>query len=206
MAFEFVKKIKNKVKSKIKNNTLYQKYFGFESGIDITDDKEVQYRKNVVIKNIIFVSNMVYTVIFFLVSLGNPSDQSNWLLTVLLFPVTFLVNYVLKKLINKGSSDALSQTLAMYVGSFYMFLSTIIIYIKLKYGSQTYLAEVGYILIYYSLLICAFYQNRLMLKNVYVFVIVLMTVLHFLVTYPVVQGAGRLSVLEFVSTHSFLSL
>ena len=200
MAFEFVEKIKNKVKSKIKNNTLYQKYFGFESGIDITDDKKVQYRKNVVIKNIIFVSNMVYTVIFFLVSLGNPSDQSNWLLTVLLFPVTFLVNYVLKKLINKGADDALSQTLAMYVGSFYMFLSTIIIYIKLKYGSQTYLAEVGYILIYYSLLICAFYQNRLMLKNVYVFVIVLMTVLHFLVTYPVVQGAGKLSVLEFVTT------
>ena len=131
MAFEFVKKIKNKVKSKIKNNTLYQKYFGFESGIDITDDKEVQYRKNVVIKNIIFVSNMVYTVIFFLVSLGNPSDQSNWLLTVLLFPVTFLINHLLGKMIKRGAKDNLSQRLSMYLASFYMFLSSILIYIKL---------------------------------------------------------------------------
>lgn len=198
MAFEKIKRMKTKLKHKLTNNTLYQKYFGFESGIDITDDKKVQYRKNVVIKNIIFVSNIIYTIIFFVISLGNPSDQSNWLLTLLLFPVTFLVNYILKKLIHKGPDDALSQTLAMYVGSFYMFLSTIIIYIKLKYGSQAYLGEVGYILVYYSLLICAFYQNKTMLKNVFIWVIVLMTIMHFLVTYPMVQEASSESILDFL--------
>lgn len=198
MAFEKVKKLKKNIKTKIQNNTFYQKYFGFESGIDITDDKKVQYRKNVVIKNIIFVSNIVYTIIFFVISLGNPSEQSNWLLTLLLFPVTFLINYILKKLINKGSDDSLSQSLAMYVGSFYMFLSTIIIYIKLKYGSQTYLAEVGYILVYYSLLICAFYQNKNMLKLVFLWVIILMTIMHFVFTYPIVQDASGKPILVFL--------
>ena len=115
MAFKKLTNLKSKLQTKIRNNTFYQRYFGFENGIDITDDAMVQYRKNVVIKNIIFVSNMIYTVIFFLISIGAPSDQSNWLLTILLFPVTFLVNHILKKMIKKGPSDSLSQTLAMYI-------------------------------------------------------------------------------------------
>lgn len=203
MAFNKIKKLKTKLQNKIRNNTLYQRYFGFENGIDITDDKQVQYRKNVVIKNIIFVSNMIYTVIFFLISLGSE-DQSNWLLTLILFPVTFLVNHILKRLIKKGPDDALSQTLAMYVGSFYMILSTVLIYIKLKYGktgaedSGNYLAEVGYILIYYSLLICAFYQDKKMLKNIFGWVLVLITILHFVVTYNIVKMAAENSILGFL--------
>jgi len=107
------------------NNTFFEKNFGFESGIDITDDNQVLYRKNVVIKNIIFVSNILYTIIFTILSLG---DESNWMLTVLLFPVTFFVNATLKKMINKGADDKMSQTIAMYFASFYMFLSSIVIY------------------------------------------------------------------------------
>lgn len=190
MAFNKLKNLKTKLQNKIRNNTFYQKYFGFENGIDITDDKMVQYRKNVVIKNIIFVSNMLYTLIFFVVSIGDPNDQSNWLLTLLLFPVTFLVNQILKNMIKKGPDDALSQTLAMYMGSFYMILSTVIIYIKLKYGDQDYMKEIGYILVYYSLLICAFYQNKKMLKNIFLWVFVLVTILHFTVTYNLVAMAG----------------
>lgn len=200
MAFKKLHNLKSKLQTKIRDNTFYQKYFGFENGIDITDDKMVQYRKNVVIKNIIFVSNMIYTVIFFMISLGDPADQSNWLLTILLFPVTFLVNHILKRMIKKGPEDALSQTLAMYIGSFYMFLSTIIIYIKLKSGDQKYLQEVGYILVYYSLLICAFYQNKRMLKNIFLWVLVLMTILHFTVTYSVVEVARQKTILEFITT------
>ena len=200
MAFNKLKNLKSKLQNKIRNNTFYQRYFGFENGIDITDDKMVQYRKNVVIKNIIFVSNILYTLIFFLVSLGDSQDQSNWLLTILLFPVTFLVNHVLKKMIKKGPEDALAQTLAMYIGSFYMFLSTIIIYIKLKYGDQAYLSEVGYILVYYSLLICAFYQNKKMLKNIFLWVLVLMTILHFTVTYNIVLMAREYTIPEFLAS------
>ena len=206
MAFNKLGKLKTKLQNKIRNNTLYQRYFGFENGIDITDDKQVQYRKNVVIKNIIFVSNMIYTVIFFLVSLGSD-DKSNWLLTILIFPITWFINHILTRLIKKGPKDALSQTLAMYVGSLYMILSTVLVYIKLKYGKTgmtvgdttiNYLAEVGYILIYYALLICAFYQDKKMLKNIFFWVVALMTLLHFIVTYNILKMAADYTIIEFI--------
>ena len=165
----------NKIKSKIINNALFSKMFSFESGIDITNDDEVLYRKNVVIKNIIFISNLIYTLIF----------SSNWILTVILFPATFLVNYFLSNLIKKGPKDQMSQNIATYLACGYMFLSAIVIYVKLKYGSADYLKEVGYILIYYSLAVCAFYQDKKLLKNICLMVVVIVTVLHFTLTYPI---------------------
>ena len=194
-----LKDLKAKLAKKIKKSTLFQDKFGFENNIDITDDKQVIYRKNVVIKNIIFISNIMYTIVFALASILE-STSSNWLLTILLFPVTFLVNKMLSRLINRGSDDTLSQTMAMYVASFYMFLSAVLVYLKLKvqfdpyYNGGTHdnilIAECGYILIYYSLLICAFYQDKKMLKNIFIWVILLVTILSFIVTYPIVQRAN----------------
>ena len=93
----------NKFKNKITNNTFFQKQFGFEQDIDIASDNEVLYRKNTVIKNIIFLSNMFYTIVFALVSLSvtisgdvQSSNWSNWLLTILFFPITFIVNQTLQ--------------------------------------------------------------------------------------------------------------
>ena len=100
-------KLKDKLKRTIKNTSFFKEKFGFESGIDITNDNQVLYRKNVVIKNIIFVSNLIFTLLFTIISLG---DSSNWLLTFLLFPVTFFVNYSLTKFIKKGPDDKMSQT------------------------------------------------------------------------------------------------
>lgn len=173
--------IKNKIKNKIVNTTFFRNMFGFESGIDITDEKQVLYRKNVVIKNIILLSNIFYTLLFGIITI---TEQSNFLLAALLFPVTFLVNYSLKKMLKKGPEDYMAQTIAMYGSCFYMFLSAIVIYVKLKNGSGSYLQECGYILLYYSLAICAFYQDGKMLKNICIWVVLLITLLHFFVTYP----------------------
>lgn len=192
-----VKGLKNKIQSKIKNNTFFQSRFGFESGIDITNDNQVLYRKNVVIKNIVFMSNLIYTLIFTIISITEPS---NWLLTVLLFPVTFIVNSGLKKMIKKGPEDHMAQVIAMYIASFYMFLSTIVIYIKLKVGDADYLKECGYILLYYSLAICAFYQDKKMLKNVFMWVFILITILHFTVTYPLLNSDMATNPNEFLHT------
>ena len=68
-----------------------------------------------------------------IISIGDPTNSSNWLLTVLLFPVTALVNYFLGRLIKTGPDDNLSQTMAMYLAAFYMLLSSILVYVKLKY-------------------------------------------------------------------------
>ncbi len=198
------KNLKEKITNKLKTNTFFQDKFGFENGIDITDDNEVLYRKNIVIKNIIFVANLIYTLIFTIITIGDPTNRSNWLLTVLLFPITFLINHFLGKMIKRGSKDNLSQRLSMYLASFYMFLSSILIYIKLKYGDTGtdagghYLAECGYILIYISLLITAFYQDKKMLKNVFVWVLVGVTLLHFVVTYSLVEKAQNRSIFDFL--------
>lgn len=196
--------LKNKIANKFKTNTFFQDKFGFENGIDITDDNEVLFRKNVVIKNIILIANIIYTLIFTIISIGDPSNRANWLLTILLFPVTFLINHLLGKMIKRGSKDNLSQRLSMYLASFYMFLSSILIYIKLKYGETgtdaggKYLAECGYILIYVSLLITAFYQDKKMLKYVFLWVLVGVTILHFVVTYSMVSSAQGKTILEFI--------
>ena len=185
----FLDKLKNKIKIKIKNNTFFNKQFGFEVGIDITNDNQVLYRKNTVIKNIIFLSNIFYTLVFFLIAIGDTKDWSTWVLTILLFPVTFIVNNTLKKLIKKGPEDNMSQLIAMYVACFYMFLSAIIVYIKLKYGSVQFLQEVGYILLYYSLAICAFYQDKKLLKNIFLWLFIIVTILHFIISYNVFEMA-----------------
>lgn len=185
------------IKNKIKKMKIFDNMFGFESGIDITDDNQVLYRKNVVIKNIIFVSNLIYTLIFTIISFG---EKSNWLLTILMFPVTFLVNHALNKTINKDPNDKMTQTVAMYLASFYMFLSAIIIYFKLKNGSLVFLQECGYILLYYSLAVVAFYQNKKMLKVVCEWVMVLVTILHFTVTYNILFSEEAMDITLFVTS------
>ncbi len=190
-------KLKDKLKRTIKNTSFFKEKFGFESGIDITNDNQVLYRKNVVIKNIIFVSNLIFTLLFTIISLG---DSSNWLLTFLLFPVTFFVNYSLTKFIKKGPDDKMSQTIAMYFASFYMFLISIIIYFKLRNGTQNYLKECGYILIYYSLAITAFYQDKKLLKNVYTWLFIIVTILHFTVTYNIVEMSKSQDIFTFIKT------
>ena len=44
---------KSKIQQVIKDNKFFINNFGFESGIDITNDTQVLYRKNYVIKNIV---------------------------------------------------------------------------------------------------------------------------------------------------------
>lgn len=211
---------KNRISNKIKNNTFFQRMFGFEVGIDVTNDNEVLYRKNVVIKNIIFVVNLIYTLIFTFAGFIF-GDKSNFLLTILVFPLTFFVNYTLKRFMKKGPKDSMSQLIAEYFSCFYMFLSAILVYIKLRYNSDTILTSVingevplenitkwiigecGYILIFVALTICAFYQDKKLLRNIFLWVFIIVTILHFTVTYGVIGEVSK-SENPFVFLSSFV--
>ncbi len=183
--------------AKIKEWSIFQKYFGFEEGIDITNETQVLFRKNVVIKNIIFISNLIYTLIFAIISVG---ETSNLVLTIICFPVTFLVNNMLKRTIFKNKDDLLKQQIAMYICCFYMFLTAILIYLRLKTSSLgSYLGEVGYILLYYSLVVVSFYQDKKMLKIVFQWVFVIVTILHFTLTYSIISKDYASSVVLFVT-------
>lgn len=173
------------LKNKIKNTKFFNNAFGFESGIDITNDTQVLYRKNIVIKNIIFLSNVVFTLIFTILSFG---EQSNIILAVLLGIVTFALNLYLKRSINKNPEDQTSQKIASYLSCFYMLALAIVIYVKLKFGEIEYLKECGYILLYYSLAVCSFYQDKRLLKTVFAWTLIIVTILHFSITYDIIAS------------------
>ncbi|MDE7106671.1 MAG: hypothetical protein K2O22_05850, partial [Anaeroplasmataceae bacterium] len=109
----------------------------------------------------------------------------NIILAVLLGIITFVLNIYLKRSINKNPEDYTSQNIASYLSCFYMLALAIVIYIKLKFGEIEYLKECGYILLYYSLAVCSFYQNKKLLKTVFAWTLIIVTVLHFSVTYAI---------------------
>lgn len=174
-----------------KISVFFERNFSFEHGVDLNDEVEVLFRRNIVIKNIIFVSNIVYSLILFLVSIGDPSN-GNWLWTVIPFPLTFVINQTIKKIIYSENKDLIRQQIAMYMCSFYMFLSAIFVYIKLKSGATTVgYAEAGYMLLYYSLVVISLYQDTKMLKNVFGWMFAIVTILHFTMTYSFVDFASN---------------
>lgn len=186
----------------------FNNMLSFEKGIDITDDYAVLKRKNIVIKNIIFFSNITYTLILFLISLlGNGT--SNWVLTIIFVPVTFGLNRTLSKLINETSHEKTKQQIAMYIAAFYMILSSVLIYFKLKtqmndsgsiLNGKLNVGEAGYILIYYSLLVISLYQDKKMLMSVSKWMLVIITIIHFTITYMIFNEEYATSFIEFFKT------
>jgi len=138
--------------------SIFAKFFGFEEGVDITNDVAVLYRRNVVIKNIIFLSNVMYSIILFLLSLSSEGQVSDWFFTVLAFPLTYVINKLLRKLINMDVNDRTKQMVAMYVAAFYIFL-------------------------YYAVVVISLYQEKKLLSSSFQGLLALLTVIHLLWTY-----------------------
>ena len=191
-----------------KISSFFERNFSFEHGVDLNDEVEVLFRRNIVIKNIIFVSNIVYSIILFLISIGDSSN-GNWLWSVIPFPLTFVINQTIKKIIYSEHKDILRQQIAMYMCSFYMFLSAILVYLKLKSGVNTSpYSEAGYMLLYYSLVVISLYQDTKMLKNVFGWMFSIVTVLHFTLTHSFVDYAseGFINFLKLLTTNPDLSV
>lgn len=182
--------------------------FGFEKDIDISDETQVLFRRNIVIKNIIFVSNLVYSVLMVIMSFIT-STSSNWILTAILFPLTFLLNSTLKKTIYKNKDDNTSQKIAMYFACFYIVLSSVIIYMKMKTGGSNF-GEAGYMLIYYALIITSLYQNKNLLRTISKWFIVLITILHFTITYNMIsaeyEGSTFHQIISFIRSEEFADI
>ncbi|MDX9691505.1 MAG: hypothetical protein RBT45_03555 [Acholeplasmataceae bacterium] len=160
---------------------IFAKFFGFEEGVDITNDVMVLYRRNVVIKNIIFLSNIMYSIILFVLSISSSSQVADWFLTVLAFPITYVINKLLKKLINMDINDRTKQMVAMYVAAFYIFFSSILIYARL-YNIE-YFETGAYILMYYAIVVISLYQEKRLLAGSFQGLLALLTVIHLIWTY-----------------------
>lgn len=184
---------KDKIITKLGKN-LFAKFFGFEQGVDITDDIAVLHRKNVVIKNIIFVTNIIYSLLLFILSLST-NLRSDWAITIIAFPLTFIINKGLTSLINIDNRDITKQTVAMYIASLYIYISSILVYARL-YQSGTF-ETVAYVLLYYSIVLISLYQDKKLLFHGFIYLFGLMTFIHLLWTYQILEY-NSLSISEFL--------
>lgn len=175
---------------------IFAKYFGFERGVDITNDVAVLFRRNVVIKNIVFVSNIMYTVILFILSLSSQGQVSDWVVTVLAFPITYVINKVLKKLIHLDREDKTKQNVAMYVAAFYIFFSSVLIYARLY--TQEYFETSAYILMYYAVVVISLYQDKKLLSSSFQALLAMLTVIHLIWTYNFHGLVNGQTIVEFL--------
>ncbi|MDR2822174.1 MAG: hypothetical protein LBV58_01300 [Acholeplasmatales bacterium] len=189
------KKGENKIK--LISFNLFSKFFGFERGIDLTNEIEVLHRKNVVIKNISFVLNLVYSLMMFMVCfLDNVS--SNWIHAVVAFLVTFILNYALKRLINEKPLDATYQNLACALLPLNLLVCAILSYWKF-YTPSTKEFEVGtYMMILLTLLVVSLYQNKKVLSVFFVVYLAILTGVHILLTYNIVGKVNGQTMLVFL--------
>ncbi|HHW79950.1 MAG TPA: hypothetical protein GX742_03995 [Acholeplasmataceae bacterium] len=192
-----VQKIHIKQKIKKFGKDIFAKFFGFEQGIDITDDVAVLHRRNIVIKNIIFVSNVVYSILLFINSLTTNASNTDWAITIVAFPVTFVVNTWLTRLIKVDTKDKSKQMIATYVASFYIFLSSVLIYARLY--NQGNLETVSYVLLYYALVVISLYQDKKILATSFFYMFVLMTSIHLVFTYNFLSDSEGQDMFAFLS-------
>ncbi len=181
--------------------------FNFEAGVDILDDTSVLYRRNRVNKNILWVINIVF-VIFSLIGNQNPV----YVVLAILALIMLFINTTLKRIINEEPRTLLKQQMAMYVGSVYLLAGSLGVYVKLRLSAGNLnfgeiinntsldaaaqesavlghivdmsIAQAGYILIYFALVVIALYQDATLLRILFKWVFVLMFGLHVLVVYP----------------------
>ena len=175
---------------------IFAKFFGFEQGVDITNDVAVLFRRNVVIKNIVFVSNIMYTLILLVLSFSSEAQVADWVITVMAFPITYVINKLLKKLIFLDREDKTKQSVAMYVAAFYIFFSSVLIYARLY--TLEYFETGAYILMYYAVVVISLYQEKKLLSSSFQGLLALLTVIHLIWTYNFHGLVGGQSFVEFL--------
>lgn len=165
--------------------------FDLEAGIDILDESEALFRKNRIIKRIVFITNILFSL--FLIT----RNFSMIVVTILLFVFTFGINKLLKSLIYDDPSDELHQKIAMYLVGGNTLIVAIGTFINLRIDAinafnngyenwvvYSSIANVAYGLVFFSLVITAFYQNKQLMKHISLITLFLYTVLHTVVIYP----------------------
>ncbi|MDD3122127.1 MAG: hypothetical protein PHC62_01270 [Candidatus Izemoplasmatales bacterium] len=166
-------------------------WFSFEAGVDILDETSVLYRRNLVIKHIIYITNIVFIIFTFIGSKSNGFNI-NLIVAFAFSLIMFFTNLSIKKIIFEEPRTLQKQIMGEYFSGIYILMMAMIVYIKLKWTLSSSTAEgylsitqAGYSLIYFALVVLALYQDSKLLKTVFKIAIVLMTIIHVTVLYPV---------------------
>ncbi len=184
--------------------------FNFEAGVDILDDTSVLFRRNKVNRNILVLINFVFLIFTFI---GNQNP--NYIIIAGFGLIMFTINRTLKRIINEEPRTLLKQQMAMYIGSVYILMASIGVYIKLRisagnivigdlvtagdtsgvirYVTDISISQAGYLLIYFALIVISLYQDATLLRILFRWVFVFMLVVHIIIMYPLYQHSGSIT-------------
>lgn len=170
-------------------------WFSFEAGVDILDETQVLLRKNKVIKNIIYVTNIVF-LLFSTISSEAMTRITNWIIVGAIFMIMFVTNRSVKRIILETPTSLQRQQMGEYISGVYILMMAISIYIKIRFSLATVETEgyfsitlAAYSLIYFALVVIALYQDSKLLKLIFKITVIAMTIIHVTVLYPVVNYA-----------------
>jgi len=172
--------------------------FSFEAGVDILDETSVLYQKNLVIKNIIFITNIVF-LLFTLIGSSGLNRSVNIIVTFVIFLIMFFSGKTVKRIIKEKPMTLQKQQMAEYISGIYILMMAVTVYIKLRLtlgdsleGGFFSITQAGYSLIYFALVVIALYQDPRLLNVVFKVTIIVMTIIHVIVLYPLYQYADNL--------------
>ncbi len=169
--------------------------FSFEAGVDILDETQVLYRRNLVIRNITWVTNIVF-LLFTLIGSEGGELSLNLIVALILALIMFLVSQSIRKVISEKPTTLQKQQMGEYISGVYILLMAVAVYLKLRFavgdittGGFFSITQAGYALIYFALVVIALYQDSKLLSVVFRVTIVVMTIIHLVVLYPVYEYA-----------------
>ena len=170
--------------------------FSFETGVDILDETQVLFRKNLVIRNILWLTNIVF-ILFTLIGSEGVNLKVNLIVTFAISLVMLFTSQTIRKVIYQEPKTLHRQQLGEYIAAVYILLMATTVYIKLRLTLGDDPAEgffsitqAGYALIYFAMVVLALYQDSKLLSVIFKASIVVMTIIHVTILYPVYEHAA----------------
>lgn len=192
------KKTKKEPKTHNKNSKdnffkrFYRNWFSFDVNVDLTDPTSVLRRRNHVIRHIIFIANIVFTIFSFV-----GITSTNYIVTIIFFLLMTGLSQTISFMLKKKEDDYSHQTIIMYLESLFAFLLAVILYIKVWLGytmtlgpgesltnAEFSVTQSAYLLIYFTIIIMSLYQSPKLLRVMYAWIFIIMTVIHLSFLHP----------------------
>lgn len=170
--------------------------FSFEAGVDILDETQVLYRRNLVIRNITWITNIVF-LLFTLIGSEGSNISMNLIVTLIFSIIMFIVSRAIRSIVKEKPTTLQKQQMGEYISGVYVFLMAVAVYLKLVFSAGSDMSiqifsitQAAYLLIYFSLIVITLYQDSRLLSVVFRVSIVAMTIIHLIVLYPVYKYAS----------------
>lgn len=189
--------------------------FNFEAGVDILNDTSVLYRRNKVNRNILMVTNVVL-IIFTLIGNQNPNYAVIIVFGIVMLAINTTLGKIIheqpRTLVKQqmamyfGSVYILMASVGVYVklqlsavalkvsdiGGLEGFGSELAMQTEFLrraayWATDASIAQAGYILIYFALVVVALYQDATLLRILFKWVLVVMTAIHIFITHQLYQ-------------------